>query len=60
MKLRVIAAMTALSLLAGCQSTSLSNSNKSKIPLVDLSKKLEGSQHKVWKGASYKGIRNKL
>ncbi|MEZ9627430.1 hypothetical protein [Aliivibrio fischeri] len=60
MKFSVIASMTALSLLAGCQSTTLSNTTKPTAPLVDLSNELEGSTHKVWKEVSFKGIRSEL
>ncbi|WP_318440374.1 hypothetical protein [Photobacterium leiognathi] len=60
MKLNVITSIVVLGLLAGCQSTTTSNTSQPSIELIDLSSELENSKHKVWKEASFKGIRSEL
>ncbi|AUL97448.1 hypothetical protein [Vibrio vulnificus] len=60
MKFSLISSTTALILLTGCQSTSVPSSAQATTPLIDLSKELEGTQHKIWKEASFKGIRSEL
>lgn len=49
-----------MSVLAGCQSSVMSNTGKTNPALVNFIQELEGTQHKVWKEASFKGIRSEL
>lgn len=55
-----IIGLLVLVLLTDCQSAMSSNSTQQTTLLTDLSKELEGSQHKVWKEVSFKGIRSEL
>ncbi|WP_413692091.1 hypothetical protein [Psychromonas sp. KJ10-2] len=65
MKIQLLTAFMTVSLLVGCQSTGIQtteNIPSKNIPpkTPDLSLDLEGSKHRVWKEASFKGIRSEL
>lgn len=60
MSLKNITSLLTLILLASCQSSGIVNLVGNRTNKVDISSKLEGTHHKVWKEVSFKGIRQEL